>query len=269
MSNDPFLVATCREPSPRHDWVNVCSRTVHATERVLGVVDEQALVRAFEHYARILLSPYDMTHVLHELTDQVVDVLGIGGAGVCVANDDGRLLFVAATDGNVAVIEEQQVVRQQGPCHQAYRTGESVLVPDLAADQRWPAYREVALDRGCLAVAGLPMPVHERRIGALNLYCGDVHAWDDRELQVAQLLANMASGYILNHAELGSSRALTRQLRKALDSRIIVEQAKGVLSGRNDIPPNEAFELLRTHARTTSTRLHDVCEHVVEGRLRL
>lgn len=233
------------------------------------MVDEHALVRAFEHYARILLSTYDMTHVLHELTDQVVDVLGIGGAGVCVANDDGRLLFVAATDGNVAVIEEQQVVRQQGPCHQAYRTGESVLVPDLAADQRWPAYRELALDRGCLAVAGLPMPVHERRIGALNLYCGDVHAWDDRELQVAQLLANMASGYILNHAELGSSRTLTRQLRKALDSRTVIEQAKGILSGRHGIAPGQAFDRLRTHARSTNTRLNDVCRRVVAGDLDL
>ncbi len=233
------------------------------------MVDTAALVRAFEHYAGILLSPYDVADVLHELVDQAVDVLGVDGAGVCLAGADDRLRFAAATDSDVAVIEEHQVVEDEGPCHDAHATGRIVTSDDLDTEPRWPSYVTVARRRGAGSVAGLPMPVERGRIGALNLYRTDAHAWHERELEVGQLLANMASGYLVNHAELGSRRELAAQLRHALDSRVVIERAKGILSGRHDITPAEAFTRLRSTARRTNTGLHELCHRVVDGDLDL
>lgn len=232
------------------------------------MVDRAALLSAFEDYAHALLHPYDIGEMLYRLTDQVVDVLGVDGAGVSIARND-RLSFLTSTGTAAAVLEEFQSSSGHGPSHLAYREGQQVRVNDLGRTDDWPEYGRVAIEQGLHAVAALPMPVHERRVGALDLYRAEPHEWGDDELRIAQLLANMASGYIRHNVQLSESRSLAEQLQQALDSRIIVEQAKGVLSGRNDIPPNQAFELLRTHARTTSIRLHDVCEHVVEGRLRL
>lgn len=233
------------------------------------MVNEAALLSAFEHYSRMLLSTFDVAHVLHQLMAQAVEVLGVDGAGVCLADQDDHLVFVAATDADVAVIEEEQVSENEGPCHDAYLVGNRVVVEDLDAHEGWPSYRRVALSRGVRAVAGLPMPVRERRIGAMNLYWSAPHAWTDHELDVAQVLADMASGYIVNRDELSSSQELAAQLQRALHSRTVIEQAKGVLVGRHRVTTDEAFTRLRGHARSTSSQLHTVCLDVVDGRLDL
>ncbi len=233
------------------------------------MVDRTALLAAFDEYATALLRPsYDIGNVLYRLTDQVVAVLGIDGAGVSISRHE-VLSFLTATDVDVAVIEEFQATTGHGPCQEAFRTGRQVRIDDLTQDDPREGFREAALARGFGAVAALPMPVHDNRIGALELYCREPHAWTDAELSVAQLLANMASGYVLNNIELSETRTLAEQLQRALDSRIIVEQAKGVLGGRHGMSPNEAFSLLRDHARDTSSPLHEVCTSVVAGELRL
>ncbi|MBY5161332.1 GAF and ANTAR domain-containing protein [Salsipaludibacter albus] len=228
------------------------------------MIDQQALRRAFEDYASALLTRYQIGDVLYRLTDQVVDVLGVDGAGVSIAQDGEDLSFVAATDADVAVIEAQQESGGEGPCHEAYHTGEAVTVHDLADESRWPEYRETAMDQGCRAVAGLPMPTHVRRIGALNLYQHDPHDWTDDEISTGQLLANMASGYILNHDALAQSSTLVDQLQGALDSRVIIEQAKGIVAARRGVTTAAAFQLLRDRARSTNVRLHDLCQEVVD-----
>ncbi|MBY5161395.1 GAF and ANTAR domain-containing protein [Salsipaludibacter albus] len=228
------------------------------------MVDPDALRRAFDDYAAALLLPYRIGDVLYRLTDQAVEVLGVDGAGVSVAQDGQDLSFVAATDARVATVEAQQEAGAEGPCHQAYRTGRAVVVCDLADETRWPDYCTTALDQGCRAVAGLPMPTHVRRIGALNLYQHHRHDWTHDELATGQLLANMASGYILNHHELTKTRTVVDQLQEALDSRIIIEQAKGIVAARRCITTSEAFQRLRHQARSTNTRLHDLCQQVVD-----
>lgn len=231
------------------------------------MVDESALFCAFEQYSRILLSDYDVTHVLHQLVDHVVDVLGVDGAGVCIGDEDGELRFVAATNTDVAVIEEEQVEEDEGPCHDAYRTGAQVVVNDLGAWDAWPAYCVVAKARGVGSVAGIPLPAGDSPIGALNLYRSTPHQWDAQELETGQLLANMACGYIVRQSTMGSSEQRVAQLRRALESRIIIEQAKGVLVGRHGISPEEAFERVRTHARRTNSILRQVCLDIVDGSL--
>ncbi len=227
------------------------------------MVHHDALVAAFSDYADAVLAPYRIGDVLHRLIDQAVDVLGVDGAGVSLADGDD-LVFIAATDASIATIEATQEAGRQGPCHDAYRTGKQVTVNDLAGDRRWPTFGFVAIQAGCRAVAGLPMPSSDRSIGALNLFRNRPHEWSDEELTVGQLLANMASGYVLNQAELSESRTLAAQLQTALDSRIILEQAKGIVAERQGVTPDRAFDLLRQQARSTQTRLVDVCQAVVD-----
>ena len=229
------------------------------------MVDHAAFVQAVGDYAHALLTDYDIGTVLYRLTDHVVTVLGVDGAGVSLAEQGPDLAFVAATDGNVAAIEQEQITHRQGPCHDAYRTGDLVVVPDLEHEERWTAYRTAALEHGARAVLAVPMPVAERRLGALNIYRRTSHDWDDAEMEVARVLADMASGYVFNAGRLDQARTLSQQLQHALDSRVIIEQAKGILAERNQSSPAEAFERLRKHARSTHTRVHDVAQQIVDG----
>ncbi len=233
------------------------------------LIDPDALLDAFRDYARALLQPYDVGTVLYHLTDQVVAVLGVDGAGVSLAREGDDLTFVTATDAKVTAIEEQQMAQGAGPCHDAFHTGEVVTVHDLEAEERWPDYCEAALLHGARAVLGIPMPVGEQRIGALSVYHHSPREWPEEQVDVAQVLADMASGYILNASTLAESRGLADQLQHALDSRVIIEQAKGVIAERRDVLPGEAFELIRTHARRTCTRVHDTAQQVVDGVLDL
>lgn len=233
------------------------------------VVDQAALLRAFREYARVLLGPYEIGTVLYQLTDHVVEVLDIDGAGVSLTHDDEGLTFVTATDAAIAAVEEAQVALDEGPSHEAFHTGEVVTVDDLADDDRWPIYRDAVVPKDVRGAAGIPMPVADQRIGVLNLYRRTRGPWAQRDLDVAQLLADMASGYILNATQLAESHTLAKQLQHALNSRIVIEQAKGVLAERNDITVHEAFEAMRTHARRSGTRIHRVSEQVIDGSLQL
>lgn len=230
------------------------------------MVDQRALLAAFQDYSETLLHDFDIGDVLYRLTDQVVDVLSVDGAGVSVARQgDAGLTFVAATDAAIATIEAQQEVAGEGPCHDAYRTGDPVVVADLHGEHRWTSYRRVAKAQGCRAVAGLPMPARERRIGALNLYNRTPRQWSDEELRVSQVLANMASGYVVNQLAITRTRNLASQLQHALESRVVIEQAKGIIAGRTGLHLDAAFDHLRCHARSTGTRLHDLAGKVVDG----
>lgn len=232
------------------------------------MADRTALVAAFEEYARALLSPYDIAQMLHRLTDQVVQVLGVDGAGVSIARN-GDLAFLAATDRDTASVEQHQATTGDGPCHRTFASGRQILVPDIEAEQRWPSWREAALAIGFRAAATLPLPVDHDRIGVLDLYCRIPHEWCDGDIRTAQVLANMASGYVLNATQLSASRVIAERLQETLDQRVIVEQATGVLCGRHGIRPDQARERLHTHARTFGVSMNDVGARVIRGDLRL
>ncbi|HKJ54802.1 MAG TPA: GAF and ANTAR domain-containing protein [Nitriliruptoraceae bacterium] len=233
------------------------------------MINQSALLDVYEDFAAALLHAYDIGEMLYRLTDQVVEVLDVDGAGVALARDGQALAYVTASDERVAAIEEFQADSESGPCHAAFSANEQVRVDDVRVSDRWPAYGEVAASRGLLAVASLPMPVGERRIGAMDLYRETAGPWSDEVVRVAQVLANMASGYVLNNLELSESRTLAQQLQTALDSRVVIEQAKGVVAERRHVSPNDAFARLRDHARNSNQKLHEVCQQVVDRELLL
>lgn len=232
------------------------------------MVDGARLRALVSEYARTTLGRYEIGDVLYRLSDQSLEALGVDGAGISIAGPDGRLRFVTATDETVVRIEERQVGSGQGPCHDAFRSRARVVVPDLRElpDDRWGDYPGFAVAHGCLSIAGLPMVVDDRAIGALDLYRRDAGVWDDETLDNAQLVADMATGLIANHRTLEDTQALAEQLQGALDSRIVIEQAKGILVERHGGDMAEAFHHLRAHARSHQLKLREVAAYVVEHR---
>jgi GAF domain-containing protein len=180
------------------------------------------------------------------------------------------LRFVTATDAFVSHPERQQILSQDGPCLEAYTTAEVVTVSDIVEEpDRWPEYNRAAIAAGYRAVMGVPVDVDNASIGALDLYTRQPRDWTDEEVEAAELLADMAAGYIANLRTLESSQRLTRQLQEALDSRVVIEQAKGVIAARDEVDVATAFQTLRRLARDRRCRIHDVAQQILDGDLHL
>jgi GAF domain-containing protein len=233
------------------------------------MADHAALFQAMAQYARTLMHNYRIGDVLYQTTDHVTAVLGASGAGVSLVTREGRLMFVTASDEQVARVEQGQMNSAEGPCHDAYHSGEPVLVPDLRRATYWPNFAPTALEAGCQAAAALPMRIGDRCIGALSIYDDRPREWAGDDVEAAQLLADMATGYILSARQLQKTRQLAEQLQHALDSRVVIEQAKGILAERLGIDPEAAFDILRGYARSHNRRLHDVAAQVIDRTLLL
>lgn len=193
------------------------------------MVDHSALTRAFARFTRTINSDYELGDLLYQLIDQTIEVLDVTAAGLSVAHPAGRLRFVSLTHHLLMPVEHRRIDIHQGPGHDAYHTGQPVLVADLNKVDTWPAYTPAALKAGCQAVASLPLRAEGACIGALTLYCDQPRCWADHDIAVAQLLADMATVYIINATSLNRSQQLAEQLRHALRSRVVAEQAKGIL----------------------------------------
>jgi GAF domain-containing protein len=227
------------------------------------MADQQLLMRALSEFASTLAKGFAVSDVLHDLAEQVTAVLGIDGAGVSV-QDGGELHFVTAHDERSTMLEGVQDAAQAGPCLDAWRSGEAVAVADLRQDQHgWDSYEQAAREAGVVAIAGIPMRCDSQTIGALDLYSTSPREWSDDELESARILADIATSYVIHASELDRQRRLNEQLQEALDSRIVIEQAKGILAAERQISVDAAFEVLRRHARSHSATLRSVAEAVV------
>lgn len=232
------------------------------------MVDQSRMHDALRRFVGILGDRYEIGEVLYQLTDQTVAVVGCDGAGVAIRNG-GTLQFVTATDEPISRIEQHQIDTGQGPCQEAFDTGRVATSGELDAESRWPDYRRQAVELGARAVVGIPMVAREETIGALNLYWFDSHEPTKAELDAAGLLAEMAAAYIANLVVLTNAERLNKQLHTALESRVVIEQAKGIIAEQTGLEPAAAFERLRSHARSTQRRLHQVAAEVVAGELEL
>jgi GAF domain-containing protein len=230
--------------------------------------DQLRLLRTLSAFTADLVSDYDIEDVLERLAERVTDVLGLVGSGVSL-DVDGRLTFVSAVTGQVAQLERLQESLQRGPCVESCYSGEIVAVGDVRrCEDRWGDYAELAVSLGVVAVAGIPMRLRDEGIGALNLYAGEVREWSAEDLAAAQALADMATAYLANASRLRQQVDLSEQLSRALSSRVVVEQAKGVLVEALGVGVDEAFQRIRTYARNHNTPLHTVASMVVETGLR-
>jgi GAF domain-containing protein len=227
---------------------------------------EQLLSRAFVGLADTLVDDYDIIDLLDRLVGYCVELLAADAAGLLLADSQGTLQVVASSEENARVMELLQLQSDQGPCMECFSTGAPVSVADLAdAAGRWPVFVAAVAEWGAYrSVHALPLRLRGEAIGALNLFHGRPGALPDTDLAVGQALADVATIGILSERAIRRSEVLTEQLQAALNSRVIIEQAKGVLAEHGHLSMDEAFDRLRRYARTHNARLSEVARKVVE-----
>ncbi|HEY2223188.1 GAF and ANTAR domain-containing protein [Actinomycetospora sp.] len=229
---------------------------------------EQALVEAFVRLADTLVADYDVLELFHGLCADCVALIGADAAGLMLSDQRGSLQVVSASNEAAQLIELFQLQADQGPCLDAYATSTQVHAGDLAAaHDRWPRFVARATEYGFAAVHALPMRLRGQTIGALNLFHRHSVVMAPGELAIGQALADVATIAILSDRSTRVREQLTEQLQAALQSRVIIEQAKGVLAERGHIELDDAFSRLRVHARNTGQRLADLARGVVDGSL--
>jgi GAF domain-containing protein len=229
---------------------------------------ESLLIATLVELADNLVDNYDVIDVLTVLSDRCVETIDVDAAGVMLASPGGELQFVASSSESMRVLELFQIQADEGPCVDCYRSGEAIVNYDLTEhDDRWPLFTPRALAQGFRAVHSLPMRLRGRTIGALNLFRTHQGPLGVDDVAAAQGLADVATIAILQHQSSLDSRALNEQLSNALNSRIIIEQAKGMISQATNCDMDEAFGRLRAHARNHNEGLTGVATRIVEGKL--
>jgi transcriptional regulator with GAF, ATPase, and Fis domain len=228
-------------------------------------MDGQLLSKTFVELTDTMVADFDIIDFLHVLTRRSVELLDVSAAGLLLADPRGELRVVAASSEAARLLELFQLQSDQGPCLDCFRSGRPVSVTDLSAERRWPRFADAAGQAGFSAVQALPMRLRDQVIGALNLFRGTAGAFDADSVQVGQALADVATISLLHERSMRRSDTLNEQLQAALNSRVIIEQAKGKLAERLGIDVNQAFTLLRDQARNRNQRLSDLARAFVDG----
>jgi GAF domain-containing protein len=239
----------------------------------LGLADvtrprERKVSRVFVQLADTLVDDFDVVELLDRLVHAAVDVLGATAAGLLIDDQRGSLALVASSSEQSRLLEIFQLQTDEGPCLDCIRGGHSVVSGDLAADaDRWPIFVPAALDAGFRSVVAVPLRLRSVTIGGLNMFHGETEPLTEDDKQLAQALADVATIGILQQRSAHRSSELAEQLQHALNSRVIVEQAKGVFAERNAVDMDTAFASLRQHARDNNLKLGVVALSVIDGDL--
>jgi GAF domain-containing protein len=228
-------------------------------------VDGELLSETFVELTDTLVAGFDVIDFLHVLTGRSVQLLDVDAAGLLLADPRGELRVVAASSESARLLELFQLQADQGPCLDCYRAGRPVTAEDLATAQRWPRFAAAARDAGFNAVQALPMRLREQVIGALNLFRATPGPFDPADVRIGQALADVATISVLSERGMRHSEVLNQQLQTALDSRVVIEQAKGKLAERLGVDMDQAFSLLRDAARSRNLRLSDLAGALVDG----
>jgi transcriptional regulator with GAF, ATPase, and Fis domain len=229
-------------------------------------MDGELLSDTFVELTDTMVVGFDVIDFMHVLTNRSVELLDVSAAGLLLADPRGELRVVAASSEAARLLELFQLQNDEGPCLECFRSGQPVQVADLAAvAHRWPQFAPAAGQAGFGAVQALPMRLREQVIGALNLFRAAPGTFDPAVIRVGQALADVATISLLQERNMRHSDSLNEQLQTALNSRVIIEQAKGKLAERLGLDMDQAFSLLRESARTSNRRLSDLAQAFVNG----
>lgn len=222
--------------------------------------------RTFLELADTLVSNYDVNEFLELLSRRSREILDAEASGVMLLGRDGGLEVAAASTSRLRALELLEMQRRQGPCYEAYLTAEQVTVPDLDTTAgRWPDLVPRARNMGLHAVAAFPLRLRDTTIGALNIFRASSGAFVVDDVELAQAFADMATIGILQERTVSDAEQHAARLQHALTSRIVIEQAKGILAERHELDPPAAFEALRGWARSHNRRLSEVAQQIVAG----
>jgi GAF domain-containing protein len=231
---------------------------------------ESQVVRAFVELADTLVADFDIIDSLTVLAARCVELRDTDATGILLADADGQLRVIATSSDQAWLLELFQIQTDEGPCTEAFATGTPIMHTDLhAATERWPKFTPQAIAAGYDSVYAIPLRLRGDIIGALNLFQNAPGSLGENDIALAQALADLASIAILQAQAATEARRRDAQLQHALDSRIIIEQAKGMLAERAQIDVATAFDRIRTLSRNTNTKLTDLSNQIVDGRVDL
>jgi len=231
----------------------------------MTTVSAQRLAAIFVEVADTLVDEFDLIDFLHMLTDRAASLVDAAAVGIVLADLGGRLEFMAASNENVKLLELFQLQNHEGPCLEAFQTAHAVINVDLgAAGDRWPKFAPRATALGFQAVHAFPLRLRRQVIGAMNVFGatkgGD---FEDSDVAVMQALADVAAIALIQERVIYHGEVLTQQLQAALNSRVIIEQAKGAVAQARGVSVDEAFASIRSYARRNNRRLTDVARTIV------
>jgi GAF domain-containing protein len=230
---------------------------------------ERDIIRAFVDLSNELVDGYDMVELLVRLTASCAELLDISSAGLLLAAPPGVLHLIAASSERTHDLEVFQLQRKEGPCLDCYKSGEAVIVPDLADEGlRWPQFTPAARTFGFASVHAVPMRLRDTVLGTLGLFGTSPGRLDADDLDLAQALVHVASVAIVNEKAAADREVINSQLQHALNSRVVLEQAKGVLASVGKLSMDDAFAVLRRYARDHREKLSDVANRIVSRELR-
>jgi GAF domain-containing protein len=232
-------------------------------ELMIGI---ERLADVFVDVADTLVTDFDVIDFLHTVAAHAAEITGTSAAGLMLSTPDGRLHYMGASNEEVGLLELFQVQNDEGPCLDCFRTGEAVIEVDLSREpRRWPAFAPQALEAGIRSVHAFPMRVRDRVIGALNVFGTTAAVLSPDEARVVQALADVATIAILQERALHQAEIVTEQLHHALNSRIVIEQAKGAVARSFGVSVDQAFDLIRGYARAERILLTDLAHRLVES----
>lgn len=224
---------------------------------------EALLVRTFVELTDTLVADFDVVELLTSLATHSVEIFDASQAGILLADRAGGLQVVASSSTTMEQLELFELQHDEGPCIDCFRSGRFVASTDLNEDRnRWPRFAPEALDAGLHAAWAIPLRLRDSTIGSLNLLRSEIGTLSDADLTAAQALADVATVGLIHQRVAEDARHLSEQLQSALDSRVVIEQAKGVLAEHHAMSMDSSFAALRAYARRTNQRLTDVAAAV-------
>ncbi|WP_433831274.1 ANTAR domain-containing protein [Actinoplanes sp. CA-015351] len=232
----------------------------------MTTVSADRLAKVFVEVADTLVDEFDLIDFLQMLANRVAGLTADSTVGILLADTKGRLHFMAASDESAKLLELVQLQQQDGPCFDAFRTGRPVVNTDLngiEATESWPRFAQPATEIGFRSVHAFPLRLRDEIIGAMGLFGRTVGDLDSGDMRIVQALADVAAISLLQERTISRAEVLTEQLQAALNSRIIIEQAKGAIAQTYQIDVDAAFQMIRSYARRNNRRLGEIAYLVV------
>jgi transcriptional regulator with GAF, ATPase, and Fis domain len=231
---------------------------------------ESMLVQTFVTLADSLVAEYDIIDLLQNLVDRSTDLFDASASGIILGPDDRHLEIIVSTSETSRIVGLMQLRAGEGPCVEAVTTGQVVSVENTTEiHDRWPTFADAAEGSGYLSVHAIPLRLRGETIGSLNLFRNHEGALNDMDAEAAQALADVATISVLQERTIRDATVIQNQLKHALDSRIVIEQAKGVIAHTHQLDMDAAYRLIRHHARSTQTAMAAVAAGIIDGSMQI